>query len=211
VDLGGGTGRLAQFLKSQLPKETNILCVDKSKAMLDKASNVHGIATINADAVTFMTATMHGIYDVILCKEIIHYINSAYDLKTLTESILRSLKPAGMCIICTRPHKDIEYPFFKDAVKKWQAKQPPFEMYVTALKGAGFRRVEVIHAEYPMTVALEAWIDFIQQRIWSIFSYNDYSDAELQRGINELRECYAISNESVLNFKDKLIFIKAVR
>jgi SAM-dependent methyltransferase len=211
LDLGGGTGRLAQFLKEQLSKETNVVCVDKSRAMLESTNNVPGIAAIHADAVNFIAAAMSEVYDVIICKEIIHYIQSEPDIKVLTEGILRSLKPGGSCIICTRPHQDIEYPFFNDAMKKWQASQPPFEEYVTALKQAGFSQIEVIHAVYPMVVTLEAWLDFIEQRIWSIFSYAEYSDAELQRGIAEIRARYGDANEAVLSFKEKLIFIKAVR
>lgn len=211
LDLGGGTGRLSQFLKGQLSKETNVVCVDKSQAMLKSAGDMPGIATINADAVNFMASALNEIYDIIICKEIIHYIKDPDAIKTLTEGIFRSLKLGGRCVICTRPHLDIEYPLFSDAIKKWQASQPPFEIYVAALKAAGFNQVDIIYAEYPMEIQLESWLYFIEQRIWSIFSYNDYSDAQLQLGIAEIRERYSSADDSVLSFKEKLIFIKAIR
>ncbi|HSX20482.1 MAG TPA: methyltransferase domain-containing protein, partial [Gammaproteobacteria bacterium] len=179
---------------------------DPSRALLEQAKNIAGINTVVSNAVDYVNNNSAQTFDGIILKEMIHHISDK-NLEAFFAKLLHLLKPHGTCVICTRPQRGIEYPFFADAIKKWPESQPDPAIYVSLLRKAGFKNIDIAHVTYKMQISLDEWVRFIKNRLWSNFSHAQFSDAALNKGIEEILHKYGKTN--TIEFNEKQIFIQA--
>jgi len=121
----------------------------------------------------------------------------------------KRLKPGGQVLVITRPQKGIDYPFFDEARAVWAAAVPPDDCLLNDLKTAGFENVSTEVKGYPCTLPMSKWLRMVGNRFWSTF--DKFSDAELEAGLNEIRAAYPSSggneDEHMLHFEDRLRFV----
>lgn len=211
LDLGAGTCRTAQLLEGL--GNIEIYCVDNCIEMLGGgtlyAENIHMICN---DIIDFASGASSNTFERVILKEVIHHISEVDQVLELYAQIRRILKPGGICLTLTRPQIVDHYPFFEEARIKWAQSQPDYRDYITILKDLDYASMECMQHSYRFDLAIEEWINFIRQRVWSVFSYENFTDDELEQGINKIisRQRFASQPDRV-GFDDALILLKAVK
>ena len=155
MDIGGGTGNFTQKLACAAGISRDVLCVDNSLEMLELASAREGVATCLNDAVAFSQRSDCS-YDLCLLKEVVHHVQTS-NLTSMYAGIHSQLSPGGIVLTITRP-QDVDYPLFAAAREVWRRGQPPVELFVSALKDAGFSQVHVAEHTYTATLPRARWL-----------------------------------------------------
>lgn len=211
LDLGAGSCRLAEMLLAS--SKCKIVCVDSSPEMLKISGNsslktqTQRLIKICTSAQEFVQNCRPNSFDIIILKEVIHHFPRK-QLDTLITNLRAILQPNGTVLICTRPQRDIGYPFFNSALEAWAAVQPDYNIYIDSLVKAEYRNIQCSELSLPVQIPLNEWIEFIRARIWSNFSSQYFSDFELEKGINELLRKYS-SEQQILSFNEKQVYITA--
>jgi ubiquinone/menaquinone biosynthesis C-methylase UbiE len=91
LDAGGGTGRVAQFLRGI---STHVLVADESREMLREASKKTGISPVcsHAEQLPFPS----NFFDRILMVDALHHVA---DQRTTVKELWRVLKPGGRIVV----------------------------------------------------------------------------------------------------------------
>ena len=139
-------------------------------------------------------------YDKCLLKEVIHHF-SENEIHEIYQGIYNQLAEGGTTLTITR-NQETEYPFFLEAIEKWQQIQPPLELFIKAQEISGFE-VTLEEVSYRMYVSKKDWIDMLRNRFWSHLS--EIEDDRLDKGITEIEERY--KEFETLSFNDCLIFL----
>lgn len=197
IDLGGGTGFSAKMVHEKAGLQKDILCVDPCIEMLEGARMLMGVSALCSDALSF-TRREDLRYDKILIKEAVHHFK---DRIGKWKGIYRQLYPNGKLLIVTRPPQ-VDFPFFKAALRSFEQCQPHYDILRTELESAGFH-VGVIVRAYPLKVNKEYWFEKIRQRFMSNLA--DFDGEELNQGLRELEKEYKA--KETLDFADRLVFI----
>ena len=203
ADLGGGTGLFTQSLAEACHVE--FLNVDACPEMLAQSAKPGLVRTLCMDAVEFAHSQTSNLpFRHFLIKDALHLI--PWEQHTyLFEGLLSKLDPSGSIIILTRPNKS-PFPFFALAHKQWSECHPPYEVYIDALRAAGFS-VLVRISTFPMTLPKQQWFQLLASRFFS--PLKKLTDLELETGLCELQTLYA--NDDSIAFEDCAIVLQAKR
>lgn len=198
VDLGGGTGRISDYLCQKHNFSYQPYCVEPSIKMAKLASEINSIRVLNTDAITFSEMPLN--YNKILLKEAVHHIKNR---DTLWRNLNDKLCDGGSILIVTRP-KDLKMPLFHKAKDAFSLNQPSADDLASELKEAKFD-VEVISDSYKFDIELNVWKKMIRNRFMSDLSV--FTDEEIETGIKEIEKTY-LGND-IIEITDELIFILA--
>lgn len=196
VDIGGGTGTFTKRLYDDVPLH-KAYCVEPSKEMSAKASEINGLDAICTDAEGFISLELN--YSKVLLKEVVHHLkNRAF----VWEKLYAQLPFGGKILIITRP-QEVEFPFWQEAKNAFKKNQPPSDLLCNELTECGFK-VEVESGLHTFELSKEEWYIMLKHRFMSDLA--PFSDDEIECGIREIEEIYT---ESMLRMNDHLIFITA--
>jgi ubiquinone/menaquinone biosynthesis C-methylase UbiE len=207
LDLGCGTTRTAELIAEYLDYRVSITCVDSCKTMLDLNRKPNCLNLVCDDILSFVMQLSKNSANRVLMKEVIHHLDIT-TIPSVYKAIYEALEVNGLFLTCTRPHK-INYPFFREAYRKWQQHQPPHNFYVSVMRDVGFTDININQLSFPIEISRDDWINFIQQRCWSTFDSSEFSDDQLNKGIEEIKSEYKKVN--TLKFNDEIIFITATK
>ena len=204
VDLGGGTGRIANLLYSSSNLRNNVICVDNSEDMLSVAKTREGVDAVHCNGMDYFKGIESNSVDRVLLKEFIHHVPIP-SLNSLFSNIYNAVSPGGIVLVITRCKKGIEYPFSKKAIEVWEQNQEAKETYEDEMKACGF----TVHSElftYTLNTTLDFWLKMVENRFWSTFGPENFTEEQLKDTIEEIRTKY--HNESGnIEFNEKIIFI----
>lgn len=197
--IGCGNGEFAACLAKQAHLQHVVWAADASNDMVTLARKYPCLQVQHADVIPFAQANLH--YDRCLLKEVIHLLPPE-ELKPLYRGIYQQLHAGGVVLTVTRP-QEVDYPFFAEALARWQKLQPPWQRFVELQKELGFE-VKSSELIYPVHLAKAEWVAMLRHRYWS--NLVGFSEEELEAGIVEVEQRFA--RQSVLSFEDRLIFLQ---
>ena len=199
ASIGCGNGSTESALVELCNLKENVLVVDSNEKMLAHARKRSCLKPNLMDGIKFVKdPNFH--YDKCLLKEVIHHF-SENEIHEIYQGIYSQLAEDGTVLTITR-NQETEYPFFLDAIEKWQQIQPPLELFLKAQEISGFE-VTLEEVNYRMYISKKDWVDMLRNRFWSHLS--ELEDDRLDKGITELEEKY--KGFETLSFNDCLIFL----
>ncbi len=204
ADIGAGTGLFLSHLAEHVTSDTPIVCVDPFQAMLDQVPKDPRLRTIRATAEEVAdgrAALPYEEVDAIVIKETIHHVQ---DIPGTLRGLAGLLRPGGRLLVVTLPPR-LEYPLFQAALDRFAAHQPEPEDLVTSLRAAGLD-AEVTYDEFRVTVDRDRWVNLVAGEWMSVL--NTFSEAELQAGLDEMRERHPAGE---LSFPDRFAFVLGVK
>jgi len=210
VDVGGGTGRFASLLREKFCLSEQVLLVDLSQEMLDEAKSLEGVTTLCQGAVEYARGAAQDFCDRILLKEVVHLVPPA-ELVEMYKGLFDSLKAGGVCLTVTRPKTEIQYPFSKKARMVWEENQPDSTVFAVAMQEAGLSAVEVKFETFPVTMQQKDWISMVSNRIWSTFSEDNFSGAELESTLEEIKTNFPPDADGNIKFNEVLVFVRGTK
>ncbi|MFE6685796.1 class I SAM-dependent methyltransferase [Streptomyces sp. NPDC057743] len=200
ADIGVGTGLFLRRLLPYATPDTPVLGIDPSAPLLELFPDdrrLHPVQATAEDVVAQRVRLPYASFDAILIKEAVHHFT---DLDNTLTGLAHRLAPGGRFLIVALPPK-IGYPLFQAALDRFAVEQPDPEKIAVALRNAGLETT-IEYEEFPATIDREVWIDLVSDRWMSVLS--NFSDAELARGIEEIRERYTAPQLELL---DRFVFI----
>ena len=199
ASVGCGNGSTESALVKICNLKEKVLVVDSNEKMLAYTKKNSYLRPTLMDGLKFVKdPNFH--YDKCLLKEVIHHF-SENEIYEVYQGIYNQLAEDGTVLTITR-NQETEYPFFLEAIEKWQQIQPPIELFIKAQEISGFE-VTLEEIIYRMYVSKKDWIDMLRNRFWSHLS--EFEDDLLDKGITELEEKY--KEFETLSFNDCLIFL----
>ena len=211
LDLGSGTGALAESIKKQAKLTHNAICVEPNESMISIAKKKEGITAIQATAEEFVSKVIHTHHFnkvlIAFCSH--HFVDSR---EMIFNKLSECLPVGGVCLIVDR-QKKTDLPFFKAALEIHQqvhANDLTPEQCSSLTSPMGFTVIsyEVI-LEYIMTKSL--WYKTLRERFTSFFRL--FTDEEIEDGIRELevglfRE---LKDDDEIAMKDPVIIHQLVK
>ncbi|GGK11194.1 hypothetical protein GCM10011583_49140 [Streptomyces camponoticapitis] len=206
ADVGCGTGLFAREVARSVQPRHPILCVDPSEAMLRQIGTPapEGLTKVVGSAEDIAEGRVGLPYerlDALWLKESVHHLAEAG--RTL-RSLAARLAAGGRILVVMLP-ATIRYPLFQDALTRFEELQPDPEIILRHLRAAELD-VELTHVEHELRVKRDTYFRMVRSRYMSLLS--TFSDRELDKGIDEMREAHP---EPVLVFPDRFAFITGVR
>ncbi len=200
ADIGCGTGIYSRGLAAAAG---TVICADPSQAMLSQLPA--GLALVPVQASAQDLATRHvtlpadGL-DVIVMKEAIHPV-PAGDRPATLRGLAGLLAPGGRIVITMLP-ACISYPLFTAALERFERQQPDPAAIATILSEAGLA-ADLTYDSYQLSFPADRYLAMVRDRYMSLLA--GFDDAEIERGITEIRERYPGDR---LEFPDTLAFIR---
>mmetsp|Transcript_94869 Transcript_94869/g.142122 ORF Transcript_94869/g.142122 Transcript_94869/m.142122 type:complete len:254 (-) Transcript_94869:31-792(-) len=205
LDIGGGTGRDALLIHDLLSLQSPVVCVDLSEEMLSQITQKNKVTPVHDSATHFLETTTQK-FDVMLMHEVLHHI-PAVEIPRLFRMVYEKLNNGGSLIISARPQVDIDYPFTEEMKEIWKNDQQSQEFYENALVEGGLHiSSEIIR--FPISIPMDSWLKFVENRSWSTFCEANFSDQELQAQLEKLRKLFG---SGMVTFEERLWFIEGKR
>ncbi|MDF5755572.1 class I SAM-dependent methyltransferase [Spongiactinospora sp. TRM90649] len=201
LDVGCGTGLYSRGLAVHAKA---VVCADPSEGMLSHLPADERLVPLRAGAEDIVAGRVplpYDSYDAILLKEVVHHLP---DLPATLAGLTRLLRPGGRFLVSMLP-QDLGYPLFDAALRLFRRLQPDPGTVAGALTDAGLD-VEISYDGFPVTFTRERYIEMVRGRYMSILS--TFSDAELERGIDEIRGRYPGPD---IRFAEPVAFVLGVR
>ncbi|GAA4194761.1 hypothetical protein GCM10022252_39640 [Streptosporangium oxazolinicum] len=201
LDVGGGTGLYARELAEHAEV---VVCADPSPAMLDQLPAHERLVSLRAGAEELAEQRVrppHDGYDAILLKEVIHHVA---DPPRVLDGLARLLRPGGRMLVVMLP-TSIDYPLFDAALRLFRERQPDPVGIAEAMSGSGLD-TELTYDEFPLTFSTERYLRMVRNRYMSLLS--SFDDAELEKGIEEIRGRYPSPELQCL---DRFAFVFGVK
>ncbi|TMM52172.1 class I SAM-dependent methyltransferase [Maribacter algarum] len=198
VDFGCGTGIYSKAIRQQVSLKKPIICTDISEKMLSKINDGPSYTLFHKGAIQFSELKLQ--YDKVFIKEMIHHVKRGR--QRLYDNIYNNLNKSGIFIILLLPPK-IEYPLFTEAIKYYEENQPHYSEIEKGMKTSGFL-TEVSFVEYPLEIEKGKYFAMVRNRYMSLLS--EFTDSEIENGINEMESKY--KNENILKFNDIFVVVK---
>jgi 2-polyprenyl-3-methyl-5-hydroxy-6-metoxy-1,4-benzoquinol methylase len=203
ADIGCGTGLYSRQLAAA---GATVICADPSQAMLDQLPGDSALEPVRASAqdiaerrVALPTQRL----DAIVIKEAVHHV-PASDRQAVLNGLTGLLAPGGRIVIAMLPAQ-ISYPLFPAALQRFESLQPDPADIVAALSRAGLE-TELTYDSYALTFEKDRYLAMVRNRYMSLLA--SFTDAELERGITEIRERFPGDR---LEFADRFAFIRGIR
>ncbi|KAJ7356331.1 hypothetical protein OS493_025440 [Desmophyllum pertusum] len=184
VDIGSGTGCLAEKVFEKFQLKNPIWCVEPCAEMQEVAKKRRGVLPIQKTAGEFFKDSVDSDqrFDRVMCIAAAHHFG---DPVKIYKSIKSCLSPGGVLVMeLLKPEANNTYPFFTKAEKGLDtilvgAK----ENICTCLRLANFD-VEVLEERMDFGVTKSKWYDMLRGRFYS--SLRELNDVEIEEGIDEL-------------------------
>ena len=203
ADIGCGTGLYSRQLATA---GATVICTDPSQAMLDQLPGDPALVPVRASAqdIAERRATLPAQrLDAIVIKEVIHHVPPS-DRQEVLNGLADLLAPGGRIVIAMLPAQ-ISYPLFTAALQRFEHLQPEPADIAAALSSAGLE-TELSYDSYTLTFEKDRYLSMIRDRYMSLLA--DFTNAELERGITEIRERFPGNR---LEFADRFAFIRGIR
>ncbi len=203
ADIGCGTGLYSRQLAAA---GATVICADPSQAMLDQLPGDPALVPVRASAQDIAerrVALPAQRLDAIVIKEAVHHI-PASGRHAVLNGLTELLAPGGRIVIAMLP-APITYPLFPAALQRFESLQPDPADIAAALSGAGLE-TELTYDSYALTFEKDRYLSMVRDRYMSLLA--DFTDAELERGITEIRERFPGDR---LEFADRFAFIRGIR
>ena len=211
LDLGSGTGTLAENIKKQAKLTHNIICVEPNESMVSIAMKKEGITAIQAIAEEYSLKAIHTHHfnKVLIAFCFHHFIDSREMIFT---KLSECLPVGGMCLIVER-QKKTALPFFKAALEMHQKAHandltPKQCSSLASPMGFAVTSYEVV-LEYTMTKSL--WYKTLRERFASFF--RQLTDEKIEEGIRELEISgfQELKEDDEIPMKDPVIIHQLVK
>jgi SAM-dependent methyltransferase len=178
VELGCGTGRLAQALEERA--FSRVWAVDPSPAMVERAKALGVNARVGrAELIPFKA----GWFDAVVMRLVVHLVVRP----VVFAQARRVLAPDGRFVIAAAdpdpPDGDLWFgPFFPSLPALERQRRPSAELLVRELGEAGFAQVHVETLAQPRRLERERALGLIRSRAYSTFDF--LSDEEYADGVS---------------------------
>jgi SAM-dependent methyltransferase len=203
ADIGCGTGLYSRQLAAA---GATVMCADPSQAMLDQLPGDPALVAVRASAQDIAerrVALPCERLDAIVIKEAVHHV-PAGDRQAVLNGLTGLLAPGGRIVIAMLPAQ-ISYPLFPAALQRFESLQPDPAGIAAVLCGAGLE-TELSYDSYALTLDRDLYLSMVRDRYMSLLA--GFTDAELERGITEIRERFPGDR---LEFADRFAFIRGIR
>ncbi|MCW2934136.1 MAG: Methyltransferase type 11 [Actinomycetia bacterium] len=203
ADIGCGTGLYSRGLAAAA---SSVICADPSQAMLDQLPSDPALIPVRASAqdIAERRIALPGErLDAIVVKEALHHV-PAGDRQAVLNGLAELLPPGGRILIVMLPTR-IGYPLFTAALERFESLQPDPGEIAAMLSSAGLE-TGVTWDSYGLTVEKNRYLSMVRNRYMSLLS--TFTDAELERGITEIRERHPGDR---LEFADRFAFIRGIQ
>ena len=205
VDVGGGTGRFSEQLFKFARLKNQVICVEPSKEMLEKAKHRKGVIPVLKTGEDFFhDPSVLNRFDRVLFVQSDHHLREPL---SVFRDIERSLRPDGICSIWQlKSHSCFQ--MFSDVVA---AKSYPSDRHVKTcriLKEANFEvEMSWVHLQYGL--AKSKLYSMLRGRfITNLYALNDQ---EIEEGIATLEqtELKFVHEDDVIENKASYVVIQA--
>ena len=211
LDLGSGTGTLAENIKKQAKLTHNVICVEPNETMVSIAEKKEGITVIQATAEEFASKAIHTHrFNKVLIAFCFHHF--ADSREKVLAMLSECLPVGGACLIIER-QKKTALPLFKAALEMHQQAHKndlSSEQCSSLVKPMGFgvTSYDVI-LEYTMTKSL--WYKTLRERFVSFI--HQFTDEKIEDGIRELETCHfqALKDDDEIAMKDPVIIHQLIK
>jgi SAM-dependent methyltransferase len=203
ADIGCGTGLYSRQLAAA---GATVICADPSQSMLDQLPGDPALVPVRASAQEIAerrVALPAQRLEAIVIKEAVHHI-PASDRQVVLNGLAELLAPGGRIVIAMLPAQ-ISYPLFTAALQRFESLQPDPADIAAVLSDAGLE-TELSYDSYTLTLEKDQYLSMVRDRYMSLLA--DFTDAELERGITEIRERFPGDR---LEFADRFAFIRGIR
>lgn len=203
ADIGCGTGLYSRQLATA---GATVICADPSQAMLDQLPGDPTLVPVRASAQDIAerrAALPAQRLDAIVIKEAIHHV-LASDRQEVLNGLADLLAPGGRIVIAMLPAQ-ISYPLFPAALQRFESLQPDPADIAAVLSDAGLE-TKLSYDSYTLTFEKDRYLSMVRDRYMSLLA--DFTNAELERGITEIRERFPGDR---LEFADRFAFIRGIR
>lgn len=204
ADIGAGTGLFLRSLVERVTPDNPIVCVDPSKAMLDRLPADPRLIPVHASAEDVAAGAVdlrHDRLDAIVIKETVHHFT---DIAATLAGLAGLLAPGGRLLVVSLPPR-LEYPLFSTALDRFAEHQPEPADIASALRDAGLT-VALDYDAFTVRVDAEHYADLVAGRWMSVLS--TFDDDELAAGVAEMR---ARNRSGELVFPDHFAFVLGQR
>jgi SAM-dependent methyltransferase len=203
ADIGCGTGLYSRQLAAA---GATVICADPSQAMLNQLPGDSELVPVRASAQDIAerrVALPARRLDAIVIKEAIHHV-PAGGRRAVLNGLADLLAPGGRIVIAMLPVQ-ISYPLFSTALQRFESNQPDPADIAAVLSDAGLE-TELSYDIYTLTLEKDRYLSMVRDRYMSLLA--SFTDAELERGITEIRERFPGDR---LEFADRFAFICGIR
>jgi SAM-dependent methyltransferase len=203
ADIGCGTGLYSRQLAAA---GATVICADPSQSMLDQLPGDPALVPVRASAQEVAerrVALPAQRLDAVVIKEAVHHV-PASDRRAVLNGLADLLAPGGRIVIAMLPAQ-ISYPLFSAALQRFESLQPDPADIAAVLSEAGLE-TELSYDSYTLTLEKDRYLSMVRDRYMSLLA--SFTDAELERGITEIRERFPGDR---LEFADRFAFICGIR
>jgi SAM-dependent methyltransferase len=203
ADIGCGTGLYSRQLAAA---GATVICADPSQSMLDQLPGDPALVPVRASAEEIAerrVALPAQRLDAVVIKEAVHHV-PASDRRAVLNGLADLLAPGGRIVIAMLPAQ-ISYPLFSAALQRFESLQPDPADIAAVLSDAGLE-TELSYDSYTLTLEKDRYLSMVRDRYMSLLA--SFTDAELERGITEIRERFPGDR---LEFADRFAFICGIR
>ena len=206
LDLGGGTGFMAEQIFKRGQLKHPVWCVDPSADMIKIAKERKGVMAVVSSGEEFFPTRSHDIkFDKVLMVATVHHFQ---DPRAVYRGVYEALNPNGFCIIFFREPPS-SLPFFKAATDTFNESCESDKTLTNLLTEAGFRNIQRHQDTSDLHVTKGRWYQMLRERFFS--SLNCFSDEEMEKGIQELENGHfkeTTWDEQIILY-DRVVVVKA--
>jgi ubiquinone/menaquinone biosynthesis C-methylase UbiE len=184
ADIGAGTGLFLRSLVRHMTGDNPIVCVDPSRAMLDRLPEDPRLIPVCASAEAVAAGEVvlpHSRLDAIVIKETVHHFT---DIPATLAGLSGLLNPGGRLLVVSLPPR-LEYPLFTAALDRFAKHQPEPVDIASAMRDAGLA-VELDYDAFTVRVDSDHYADLVARRWMSVLS--TFDDVDLAAGLSEMRD-----------------------
>jgi len=193
VDLFGRDRQPPQAMPEEIQPSAQMIALGPFSERLAFRLITSGVRMVQMGALTFGRFPMR--YEQVVLRDGFSQFKGS--LRRLLAAVLSQLAPAGrVLIVDSAPSPDA--PLFAEGLRRWSRQHRSPEVIAELMREAGFSaQVETVECNrYVSTAACYTWVE---SRDWPVLE--SFREAELQRGVCELRDRYG--SQQTVNFTSR--------
>ena len=199
VDIGGGTALISLLLHSEIGMTTPVVCIDPVQEMLDVAQK-DGAITVKATAEEFLATKPDFPLKIVLMNGCVHHFT---DRDLVFTKLAEYMPEDGVCIIANSSNA-MALPLFKSAAETFSGILEDLDGLRELVQSKGLNCRAEFSTE-PVEIDKTLWYDALRNRCISFLQ--NFSDEQLEQGIQELEEKYKGQNILKYNIDIKGLII----
>ena len=172
AEVGAGTCVFASLLGKRMYLDTNVVCYEPVKELLECAAEFDNVQAQCGGAIEFARDALDETFDLIFTKDTAHHF-AADSLGEIHNGLCRKLKSGGRYLMVVRTPPDNEIvPVGHVASSRWAHLYTSLGQLLTAMRGVSdWKEVQLTRWEKAVETPVEDWIDGVKnQDTWSVFS-----------------------------------------